>query len=120
VVTAQESVTVPVNEFDGVTEMVAVLPVVAPGLTVMVPLLVRVKLVLPPPPGACQKSPQPVRKPTSVGAAASNSNRVHFPLFIAAPSLALTGQSRSPGSDLKGNASVCVVSVRYVGAHGRS
>jgi hypothetical protein len=61
--------------------MVAVLPVVAPGLTVMAPLLVSVKLVLPL--GACQKSPQPA-KPATNGAAASN-NHAHFPIFIAAP-----------------------------------
>jgi hypothetical protein len=80
-VTAQVSATVPVNELDGVTVMVAVLPVVAPGLTVMAPLLVSVKLVLPL--GACQKSPQPA-KPATNGAAASN-NHAHFPIFIAAP-----------------------------------
>jgi len=53
VVIAQVSATAPVNEFAGVTVMVAALPVVAPGVTEMAPLLVRVKLVLPP--GACQK-----------------------------------------------------------------
>src|ERR1039458_8441617 len=65
--------------------------------------------------GACQKFPQPARSPTPAkpprsGAAASN-NRAHFPIFIAAPSLALTGQSRSPGSDLKGTASARAVSL---------
>jgi hypothetical protein len=45
-VTAQVSVTVPVNELPGVTVMVAVLPLVEPGLTVMLPLLASEKLVL--------------------------------------------------------------------------
>jgi hypothetical protein len=57
-VIAQESETVPVNELDGVTLMAEVLD--EPGATVMAPLLLRVKLELPlPPPGACQKFPQP-------------------------------------------------------------
>jgi hypothetical protein len=38
-VTAHVSATVPVNEAAGVTVIVAVLPVVAPGATVMLPLL---------------------------------------------------------------------------------
>jgi hypothetical protein len=75
-VTAQERETVPVNEFDGVTVMVAVL--VEPGLTLMAPLLAREKLVLPL--GACQKFPQPANS----GAAASNT-RAHVPILIAAP-----------------------------------
>ena len=81
VVTAQLSATEPVNEFDGVTEMVAVL--VEPGLMLMLPLLVRVKLA-PPLPGACQKSPQPVAKPSRSGIAANNS-LAHRPGLIAAP-----------------------------------
>jgi hypothetical protein len=85
VVTAQLSVTDPVNELPGVTVMVEVLPVAAPGATVMLPLLARVKLVLPPP-GACQKSPQPARKPASTGAAANN-NRADLPIFITTPFL---------------------------------
>jgi hypothetical protein len=89
-VTAQLSATVPVNELDGVTVMVAVLPEVAPGATVMAPLLVSVKLVLPL--GACQKFPQPA-KPATNGAAASN-NHARFPIFIAAP-LAPFSASRS-------------------------
>jgi hypothetical protein len=52
----------------------------------MLPLLVRVKLVLLPPPGACQKFPHPARKPARSGAAPSDS-RAHIPIFIAAPSL---------------------------------
>jgi hypothetical protein len=75
-VTAQLSVTVPVNELPGVTVMVAV--PVEPWATVMLPLLERLKPVVLL--GACQKSPQPAKN----GAAASN-NRAHFPIFIAAP-----------------------------------
>jgi hypothetical protein len=86
-VTAQVRVTAPVNEFAGVTVMVEV--PLAPGLTVMTPLLVKVKLLLPPP-GACQKSPQPARRPadkqTVTGAAASINRRAHLPILIAAPS----------------------------------
>jgi hypothetical protein len=78
-VTAQLSVTVPVKVLTGVTVMVAVLPVVAPGLSVMLPLLDSVKL-LPFPPGASQKSPQPA----SSSAAAGN-NRAHLLILIAAP-----------------------------------
>ena len=50
--TAQVSATVPVNEFDGVTVTVTVLPVVAPGLTVMLPPFESEKLAVPlvPPP----------------------------------------------------------------------
>jgi hypothetical protein len=81
-VTAQTSDTVPVNELDGVTLTVVVLPLVAPGATRMFPPFVSVKLVLPLL-GACQKSPQPA-KPATNGAAASN-NHAHFPIFIAAP-----------------------------------
>jgi hypothetical protein len=58
--TVQFRSTVPVKEFAGVTVMVEVLPDVAPGLMVMLPLLVRLKSV-PLPVGACQKSPHPVR-----------------------------------------------------------
>jgi hypothetical protein len=45
----------------------------------MLPLLLRVKLLLPLP-GACQKSPQPARN----GIAASNIH-AHLPIFITAP-----------------------------------
>ena len=76
-VIAQLSVTVPVNELDGVTVMVEVPLPAAPALIVMLPLLERVKLLLPP--GACQKSPQPA---TSVAAA---NNPAQRPIFIAAP-----------------------------------
>jgi hypothetical protein len=76
-VTAQLSETVPVNELPGVTVMVAV--PVAPWATVMLPLLERAKLPLPPS-GACQKSPQPAIN----GAAASNIH-AHLPIFITAP-----------------------------------
>ncbi|MGA2888503.1 MAG: hypothetical protein ABSE51_10660 [Terracidiphilus sp.] len=76
-VTEQERLTDPVNELPGVTVMVEVLLELC--ATVMLPLLERVKLVVPVL-GFCQKSPQPAKS----GAAASN-NRVHFPIFIAAP-----------------------------------
>ena len=63
VVTAQLSVTVPENEFAGVTLMRDVLPVVAPAVTVMLPALERVKSLLPA--GAAQKFLHPDRKPTA-------------------------------------------------------
>jgi hypothetical protein len=63
VVTAQLSVTVPENEFAGVTLMSDVLPVVAPAVTVMLPALERVKSLLPA--GAAQKFLHPERKPTA-------------------------------------------------------
>jgi hypothetical protein len=74
-VTAQVRATVPVNELDGVTVTVAV--VLAPAATVTLPLLERVKLVLP---GACQKFAQPVVRNPAV----SNSP-AHILTFIAAP-----------------------------------
>jgi hypothetical protein len=78
VVTAQVSATVPLNELDGVTVIVEVLPDVAPGLlTVMVPLLERVKSEEP---IGFQKPLQPAR---SSGAASANP--VHFFNLIAAP-----------------------------------
>jgi hypothetical protein len=63
VVTAQVRVTVPSNEFCGVTVMVEVLPLVAPPVTVMLPPLERVKSELPA--GASQNPLQPERKPTA-------------------------------------------------------
>jgi hypothetical protein len=84
--TAQVSATVPVNEFDGVTVTVTVLPVVAPGLTVMLPPFESEKLavpLVPPPLGACQKSPQPTTKTTRK--AALPNSRAHLQLFIAIP-----------------------------------
>ena len=83
VVTEQESATDPVNELDGVTVMVTVLPLVAPGLTVMLPLLESVKL--PPPPGACQKFPQPAKS------VADANNPAQRPIFIVAPFAPFTG-----------------------------
>jgi hypothetical protein len=84
-VTAQVNATVPVKEFDGVTEIVEVLPVVAPGATVrLAGEAERAKLVFVPQEGHSQKSPQPVMKQATSGAAASN-NRVQLPIFIAAP-----------------------------------
>jgi hypothetical protein len=85
VVTEHVSATVPVNESVGVTVMVELFPVVAPGLTVMLPLLVRVKLLL----EFSQKSPQPLMS----GAATSN-NFANFPIFIAAPSMLFSGACR--------------------------
>jgi hypothetical protein len=85
-VTAQLNVTVPVNELAGVTVTVEVLLVAPPGVVEMLPLLESVKLPLLPP-GACQKSPQPVRptamQPRRNGAASVAF--IHFPMFIAAP-----------------------------------
>ena len=101
VVTAQASETVPVNVLDGVTVMLDVLPVAAPGATVMLvglPARVKEELLLPPL-GACQKSPHPARS----GAAASN-NFAQLPIFITAPRI-------SPDESCsKGNASQCVLS----------
>jgi hypothetical protein len=91
VVIAQLSVTVPVNELDGVTVMVEVPLPAAPEVMVMLPLLERVKLLLPP--GACQKSPHPVRSRTAAG-----NNNARFLIFIAAPSPQYSGYTltRSP------------------------
>jgi hypothetical protein len=74
-VTEQVRETVPVNELPGVTVTVDV--PLAPGTTVIFPLLERVKLVLL---GASQK---PLH-PASSGAAPNNTH-AHFPIFIAAP-----------------------------------
>jgi hypothetical protein len=84
-VTAQERVTVPVNESDGVTEMVVVLPAAAPGLTVMLPLFDREKSVVVVLAGACQKSPHPASMPLTGIATRSDANIAHLPNFIAAP-----------------------------------
>ena len=76
VVTAHVSPTVPVKELDGVTVIVEVLPLVAPGLMVMLPLFERVKLLLPL--ELLQKPAQPV-----MSGAAASSRRAQFPVFIA-------------------------------------
>jgi hypothetical protein len=82
VVIAQARFTVPVNEFDGVTVMVEVLPDVAPGVKLMLlGLLERVKLVLPA--GASQKPEHPASSGVAI-----NSSRAQYPIFIAAPLLA--------------------------------
>jgi hypothetical protein len=91
-VTEHVSATVPVNELAGVTVIVDV--PVAPGITVMLPPLERVKLVLL---GASQK---PLH-PASSGAAPS-STHAHFPIFITAPLLfrlmrRLKGIASGPG-----------------------
>jgi hypothetical protein len=75
--TEHERSTVPVNESTGVTVIVEVLPVVAPGLKEMLPLFEREKLVLLL--GACQKSPHPARN----GSTKRNSP-AHLDRFIAA------------------------------------
>jgi hypothetical protein len=80
VVTAHVSATVPVNELDGVTVIVEVLPDVAPALTLMVPLLVRVKSEEP---TGFQKPLQPI---SSRGI--NNANFTHVFDPIAAPSWA--------------------------------
>ena len=75
-VTAQLSVTVPVNELPGVTVIVEFPLPAAPELTVMLPLLLSVKLLLS---DASQKPAQPAR---SVAAA---NNPIQRPIFITAP-----------------------------------
>jgi hypothetical protein len=87
-VTAQVSVTVPVNELPGVTVIVAVLPVVAPGLTLMLPLLERLKPVVLLLLGASQKSPQP-----AISSAVTGKIRAQFPIFIAAPFAPSSGRT---------------------------
>src|ERR1035437_6536267 len=57
--------------------------------------------------GACQKSPQPARKPARRGTAASN-NRVHLPILIAAPSTPSSG-TRSQGTAWVRILSCCTV-----------
>ena len=84
-VTAQERVTVPVNELDGVTEIVVVLPVASPGLTVMLPLFDKEKSVVVVLAGACQKSPHPASRPLTGIATSSDANLAHLPNLIAAP-----------------------------------
>jgi len=99
VVTAQDSVTVPENEFDGVTVMSDVLLVVAPAVTEIGPPLERAKSVLPA--GAAQKFLHPESETTArqliprmqrlknfmrSGAAILHS-RASSPRFIAAPSI---------------------------------
>src|ERR1035437_9181334 len=79
-VTAQVSVTVPVKELPGVTVIIDV-----NWLAEMLPPLPRVKLELVVVLGACQKSPQHVRKPDP--SAAANINPVQLPVFIAAPQI---------------------------------
>jgi hypothetical protein len=101
-VTLQVSETVPVNEFDGVTVMVEVSLLVAPGATEMlVGLAERAKLVpLLLPLGACQKFPQPASKQT--GIAAAGNHHPHLPILIATPSLAACQAAQSFPSPLTG------------------
>jgi len=79
-VTEHASETVPENELAGVTVMVEVLPVVAPGVTEMLPLLVSEKLLLLLPLGASQKPAHPARS-----GAAATSIHARLPILIAAP-----------------------------------
>jgi hypothetical protein len=88
-VTAQLSVTVPVNELPGVTPITEVPLPAAPALMVMLPLLERLKPVVLLLSGACQKSPQPAR---SVAAA---NNPTQRPIFIAAPFAPSSGYTRN-------------------------
>jgi hypothetical protein len=85
--TAHVSATAPVNVLDGVTVMVEVLPVAAPGATVTLPLLLRVNLLELP--GGSQKCEHPVTKqvaarPMMMGAAISTT-RLPMPIIIASP-----------------------------------
>jgi hypothetical protein len=84
--TAQVSATAPMKEFDGVTVIVEVLPLVAPGLTIIEPLLLRAKLPLDG--GAFQKPLQPARSETP-----SSNSRAHSPNLIAAPFRSRQGSS---------------------------
>lgn len=76
-VTEHASVTVPVNELPGVTVIVEVLLDVAPGATLIFPLLVSLKLVLL---GASQKPLHPERKGATISA-----SQTQLPIFIAVP-----------------------------------
>jgi len=60
--------TVPVKELEGVTVMVEVLPLVAPGVTLMLPLFDSVKSLLPL--GASQNPEQPAMNAVTSGAKA--------------------------------------------------
>jgi hypothetical protein len=95
----QARVTVPVKELPGVTVMVAVLPLLAPGAMERLPLLDMEKLVALVPLGFCQKSPQPARKTTRRGSAMTTL-RVHPRSFITAPDYDWTAQAgRGAGSE---------------------
>jgi hypothetical protein len=95
-VTEQLSVTVPVNELPGVTVRVTALEV-APGATVtLVGLAARVKPVVLEVFGASQKSPQPVRKHSATGAAASI-QCANLTIFIRAPLYAVKRPRRLLG-----------------------
>jgi hypothetical protein len=107
-VTEQVRETVPVNELDGVTVMVEVLPLVAPGLTAMLPLLERVKLLLPL--GGSQKPEQPEINPAMSGTA-TNTCRVHLLVIIASPqrsSASFAGRSHT--HRCRARTAICAVS----------
>jgi len=129
VVTAQVSVTVPLNEFEGVTVISDVLPLVAPAVTVMLPPLEREKSVLPA--GASQKPLHPEREPSARilipktqtmekpirSGAAKLRSRASSPRFITAP-LILVITRFTLYSRFKGIASIRVVSVPDCGRQG--
>jgi hypothetical protein len=107
VLTAQLKATEPVNELPGVTVMVAVLLLVAPAVTAMLPLLEREKLVVDVLLGACQKSPQPARKTTRSGDAAIK-YLARLPILIAAP-LYRIGAHRVPVSRVLPGRASCLI-----------
>jgi hypothetical protein len=84
-VTEHARVTVPVNELAGVTVILEVLPLVPPGVTDMLPLLERVKLLVPV--DRSQNFEQPAANTTTTSEAAVNNMRAQFLVFIAVPSL---------------------------------
>jgi hypothetical protein len=88
-VIAQLRLTVPVNEFAGVTEIVEV--ALAPGLTEMLPLLESVKfpLELVEVVGLCQKPPHPVTRQPAMRGVVNSKTRAHLPRFIATPQISL-------------------------------
>ena len=86
-VTKHDSEIVPVNELEGVTVTVEVLPLVAPGAALMLPLFESVKLLLVF--GGSQKPEQPTAKAAMSGTAARN-NLPHLPVFIATPKFPYT------------------------------
>ena len=94
-VTEQLRDTVPVKELAGVTVIVEVMPLTAPGATEILPLFERVKLLVPL--GGSQNFEQPTAR-TTISRAAANNTRPHFPVFIAIPrftSLIVPGQNGS-------------------------
>lgn len=122
-VTEQVRETVPVKELAGDTVMVEVLPLVEPGLTLILPLFESVKLLLLAG-GGFQKLEQPDAKTIMIGAAAKM-RRLHAPLFIAVPRFASpftnrqTEQRPAQGSWLLLKDIACVLIRRNNDAHNR-